>query len=175
MAKSDATGLDVVEAPKWKGKNIYQRLMGIEGELGALVKDGHAPAVLGNFMFHTHTSVTTLLAPKLLEWNVAMIPSVRSVEEREVDMGTDPSGKKKVVHKSAVQVAIIFRCPDMPHDSKDAILGVDGYGTGLDTTDKAAGKAISYAIKTALLKVFKLDRLPGSGEKDNEACSDGDF
>jgi hypothetical protein len=163
------TKLTEAEQPQWRGKNIFQRLMAIESELGALVKDGKAPSTIGNFMFHSHTAVTAILAPKLQEWNVLMVPSVREAEEREVDMGADSSGKKKMFHKSAVKVDILFRCPDMKHDEKDNALGISGYGTGIDMQDKAAGKAISYAIKTALLKAFKLDRTPGSGEVDNEA------
>ena len=88
-------------------------------------------------------------------------------------MGLNPAGKKILFNKSAVQMAIIFRCADMKHDDKDSVIGVDGYGTGIDSSDKAAGKAISYAVKTALLKVFKLDRTPGSGEVDNEATDSG--
>lgn len=52
-----------------------------------------------------------------------------------------------------VQLVIRFQSID---DSED-VIDVDGLGYGIDTGDKGPGKAISYAVKYALLKAFGLE------------------
>lgn len=168
-------GVDIQPDPKWRGKNIYQRLLAIEGELGALVKGGTAPSNIGSFKFHEHTAVTAAIVDKLQEWNVFAGPVIAQYEEREVDMGTGSDGRKKIVHKSIVTANVLFRCADLKADDKDGVYVTSFPGVGLDTQDKDSGKAVSYAIKMAYLKTFKLDRTKGSGVVDNEADAGLDF
>lgn len=60
---------------------------------------------------------------------------------------------KRDGNMTEVKLSLTFRSI---HDADDEIT-VDGLGYGIDTGDKGPGKAISYAVKYALLKAFGLE------------------
>lgn len=58
---------------------------------------------------------------------------------------------KKLQFIATVEVRIYFE-----HDNESALKWTDSVGMGIDDNDKAMGKAYTYAIKYALLKLFRL-------------------
>ena len=69
-------------------------------------------------------------------------------DETKIDRWTDQYGKQKQSVFTKVNVKYLLL-----HDSGESI-EVAGYGHGIDSQDKGAGKATTYAMKNALLYSF---------------------
>jgi hypothetical protein len=63
----------------------------------------------------------------------------------------DYSGKPTVKQSVFTEVLCTYK---ITHSSSNESIEIQGYGHGVDTQDKSAGKALTYALKNALLYMF---------------------
>ncbi len=138
-------------------KNIYQRLLAVISASGALPKLGVGAGQMQGKPYHKIDDTVEHLRPLFLEHRVMVLPSV--VEAESVQVGTSQKGLP-IFHATA-QVSFTFVSADDPEDKTPPLTS---FGEGLDYSDKAIGKAISYAAKACLLLMFQL-----RGQPDNEA------
>jgi hypothetical protein len=126
--------------------NIFQRIRGVMSELDYVQKG--EKQVNGQYRFASHDQVTAALHPYLVKYGIVVIPTVEEMTQEN--------------NRTVVKLAVVFRNCDSPIDA----FHVHYYGYGVDSGDKGPGKAISYALKYALLKTFMLE----TGEDaDNDA------
>ena len=59
---------------------------------------------------------------------------------------------KKLQFIATIEVAVVFHNDAEPN----LVIGTEAVGMGIDDNDKAMGKAYTYAVKYALLKLFRL-------------------
>jgi hypothetical protein len=143
--------------PEWYTEvaklNIYQRLHGAMADakpLGKTSKDGL------KFTFHGHEAVSSLVKGLAEKWRFAVQTSVVASDFQTVES----YGKPRPL--CIMTVAVAFVNIDDPADRTV----VESLGYGIDESDKGPGKAMSYALKMAMLKTF----LIYDGEPlDNEA------
>lgn len=129
--------------------NIHQRILGVMSELNYIAKGDKT--VNGQYRFVSHDQVTAKVHPLLVKYGITVIPSVE-------DMVQDGN-------RTTVKMLISFVNADSPTDCFTTCYishGIDGGGTSRDgkpipVGDKGPGKAISYAYKYALLKIFCLE------------------
>lgn len=117
-------------------KNIYQRLLAAMEEVKYILKDrpkGMQYAVV------SHDAVTKKVRPALMRHGIVYLPTV-------VEHGQDGN-------RTSVLVNVKFVNVDTPEDC----IEVNMLGYGVDSQDKGPGKAISYAVKYALLKALGLE------------------
>ncbi len=118
-------------------RNIHQRLLAVMAGCGRVAKDGRVTGG-GSYRFASHDAVTSEVRPHLIEHGVLVIPSL---VERLQD-----GNRLEALYR------VRFSNVDDPQD----FVEVDALGYGIDTQDKGPGKAASYAVKYALLKVLSL-------------------
>ena len=106
----------------------------------------------GNFKYRGIDQVYAAVSPLLCENNV--IIRTASIERME-DV---QAGKMRLVRIRVVYEAI--------HAEDGSAMTFEGIGEGCDTSDKAAGKALSYAYKTALFTLFAI---PVEGQDDSDS------
>jgi len=70
----------------------------------------------------------------------------------EWDQEEEWNGKKSTKHKTQVLTEVVTKY-NLMHTSGESMI-VAGYGHGVDSQDKSAGKATTYALKYALLNTF---------------------
>jgi hypothetical protein len=129
-----------------KKLNIYQRLAKIMQDVGTISKSQSKDDGIP-YKFVTHDSVTSAVRPHLIKYGVVVAPTVYK-----------HSRDGNFTH---VEMMVDFVNIDDPED----VLSVRSDGYGIDKQDKGIGKAVSYAVKTAVLKVLFLE----TGEaEDNE-------
>lgn len=130
----------VTEEPGVESLNIHQKLFGIVSELGPLEKDKHVE-IKGKMAYEyiSHDAVTGHIRPLLVKYRVMVRPTVQSVR-------TDGN-------RTELEVAVDFINVDDPSD----VVSVLTIGYGVDPSDKGPGKAFSYALKYAYLKLFLLN------------------
>lgn len=70
----------------------------------------------------------------------------------EWDQEEEWNGKKSIKHKTQVLTEVVTKY-NLMHISGESMI-ISGYGHGVDSQDKSAGKATTYALKYALLNTF---------------------
>ncbi len=140
--------------------NLYQRLLEVMRTMGAIAKNGQA-TYGDKYAYHRIDDIDDKLRDALIEHGV--VAMVTSIEDRQRGHWQDPPdkyGKVKTTWHCECLITIEFVNVDNPEDRTKIV----GWGQGLDNSDKATGKAISYALKSAYLSAFHL-----RGQPDNEA------
>lgn len=117
--------------------NIYQRLHAVMGEVSYVQKTDKK--VNNQYTFVSHDAVTAKVRPALLKHGVLSIP-------QNLKFSQDGN-------RTEVSLDMTFVNIDQPDDR----IMVPSFGYGIDPQDKGPGKAISYAVKYALLKALGLE------------------
>lgn len=157
-AAKDTTTAEAA-APAGAQLNVYQRVLAVMADVGSVAKEGQADARMGGFSYVRHDDVMEALHPALVKHGVVLV--VEPLREAcDVFMEHPATRSGTAQWAAVVWLVVTFVNADQPDDR----YSVHYPGIGIDTGDKAPGKAISYAMKTALLKALCLP----AGEGDNE-------
>jgi|TARA_R100001086_G_scaffold243683_1_gene172688 hypothetical protein len=121
-----------------KTKTIYEKILSVQEEIGNIAKGDSEGATGLMYDPIVHWEVTRLVKECATKHKLVLLPYVKS-HEREGN-------------NTWVTVAIQI----VDTESGDNIVIGDYVGQGRDSQDKGSGKATSYAIKTAYLKIFMI-------------------
>jgi len=132
---SDEAG-EVLEIPP----TVQQAVVRVMASVGAIGKGRRAPGDIGGYAFRGIDDVLNALHPALVEHGVVVLPRVleRLIEER---------GKMRLV---SLHVEYRFVGP-----AGDELV-CSAWGEGADSQDKAAGKAMSTAMKAAMFQALAI-------------------
>lgn len=136
--------------------NIFQRLNEVRKQVAYIQKDKRIQGG-GNYLAVTHDAVTGEIREHLVTHGVMIVPTL--VASKVVDTGTVTSGGVPIIRYEALYDIAFVNC-DEPDDR--IIVRIESHA--LDNGDKAPGKAISYATKYAVLKLFSIE----TGESEEE-------
>ena len=136
--------------------NILQRLNEVRKAVSYIQKDGRITRG-GDYAVVTHDAVTAAVRDHLVDNGVIVAPTL--VSSRYTDTGTTTANGVPIKLYEATYDISFCNCDD-PQDR----LTMRMESHALDQGDKAPGKAISYATKYALLKVFSIE----TGESEEE-------
>lgn len=115
--------------------NIYQRLQKVMEEVDYVQKEAKQGM---RYTIVSHDAVTAKVRPFLVKHGVVYHPA---------DITVNQNG-----NRTEVVMVVRFACTDDP-----SYIDVPSLGYGIDDQDKGPGKAISYAVKYALLKTLGLE------------------
>ena len=103
-----------------------------------------------NFRAVSESAILEVINPILIEkeWFYEVRVKKSDLQIREA-FGTKG---KKLQFIATVEVAVVFHNCLFPEE----MVGTESVGMGIDDNDKAMGKAYTYAVKYALLKLFRL-------------------
>lgn len=104
----------------------------------------------------SHDKVTEIVRPFFVEFGILTIPY--QVEKGIAVQGKTQAGNDKIRFEAVYDVTFI----DCEDSNSKLTVRVEAHAEGSD--DKCAGKALSYAVKQAMLKVLMLE----TGENDEE-------
>lgn len=140
---------------------IYQRVHAVMMELGPIErththeiwKDGKKK---GEFPYISHDDVTAHVRRAMIRHGIMVVPTVTKRENNG--------------NRTEIDVSVTFVNVDKPEDKIEIL--VPGYG--VDFADKGPGKAFSYAVKYAYLKLFMLNSSDDIEEHDMPHEREGD-
>lgn len=140
-----------------KALNVYQRLSAITSEMKTISKNSDV-ATSKDKSYKAVREIDILNAVKPLEekYGIYSYPFDRQVIESKQVAGYS----EKQNNFLRVEVTYRFVNVDIPSE----FIEVKSYGDGIDSQDKAPGKALTYADKYALLKAYKI----ATGEDPDE-------
>lgn len=127
-------------------QNIYQRINEVRKEITYIQKDKSVSTGGGSYKAVTHDAVTGMVRAALIKHGIVIIPNLlweRSLPKEE--------GQKQFRHEAGYR----FRFQNI--DDKEDFFNVDTLAHAMDNADKSPGKALSYATKYAILKVFNIE------------------
>ena len=127
--------------------NIYQKLNKVRKAVPYIKKDKE---VQEKYNAVTHDQVTAHLHDVCVEQGIFVITSQVKGEATESGMTTS-IGNPIMLYKATYEVSFV----NMDDPADKFSINIEAFAN--DTGDKAPGKALSYAVKYAMLKVFMLE------------------
>ena len=150
---------DVLEV---ESMNIYQKISAISSEVGRVQMTLNVSTGKSSYKAVSINDVVDSLLPLMQKYGVVVIPVSKEIIEAEQITTTSQYGDKTQFY---VRLKAEFEAVNI--DNPDERVRACGYGDGIDSGDKATGKANTYARKNALLDLFNLSR--GADDPDREA------
>ena len=135
--------------------NIYEKLSLITEEIGVIEKNLTVGTGVNTYKAVSERDVLDAVKPIEKKYRVYSYPTKREILDSDIlQKETEYKGEKKTVNQLYMRVQTTYRFVniDNPQDFTETIV----YGDGIDTGDKAPGKAMTYADKYALMKAYKL-------------------
>lgn len=128
-------------------KKIYEQMVKVMEEIGAVKKNKSITGSGPNYKFRGIDDFINAVHPALITHKVFITPIVISREEKLVDV-IRKNGDTAVDKHVNLKVKYIFYTTDGSSIETEAV------GEGIDTGDKATGKAYSMAYKYNLIQTF---------------------
>lgn len=127
--------------------NLYERINYVRNKIGYIQKDKTvSTGKSGSYKAVTHDQVTAMIRDHLVETGIICIPNFVSGSM------TEPRGESNQWRYSAVYEFTFVNLND-PQDKFSFLIEAHA----MDNADKAPGKALSYAKKYAMLKLFEIE------------------
>ena len=142
--------------------NIYQKINAIRTEVDYIQKDKNVSTGSGgSYKAVTHDAVTGILRKHLIKYGVVCVPNQLSGQM------ADPrrEDQKQLRYEGSYQ----FEFVNCDNPEEKITIRVDAHA--MDNADKAPGKAISYAKKYAVLKLFEIE----TGEDEESRYQERDI
>ena len=135
--------------------NIYEKLLGITSEIKNVNKN--LDVGVGKNSYKAVGEADVLFAVKQLEqkYKVYSYPCHREVIDRAIlETEKEYNGNVTKGNQIFLRIETVYRFVNI--ENPDEYIEITTYGDGIDTQDKAVGKAMTYADKYALLKAYKI-------------------
>lgn len=135
-----------------KTMNIFQKMQAITQEISAVAKNLNVGFGKSQYKAVGEADVLAAVKPIEAKYGIYSYPLERNI----IDSGTLENIKSdgSVSRSQFLRVATTYRFVNM--DKTDEYIDMVSYGDGVDTQDKAPGKAMTYSDKYSLLKAYKI-------------------
>ena len=126
--------------------NVFQRINEVRKKIDYLKKDKQVQ----NYKAVTHDQVTSMIRDHLVGFGIVMYPNL--ISSITVDSGDKTSKGTAIIRVEAVYEFTIVNIDEATDFFKSSVSAHAN-----DTGDKAPGKALSYAKKALVLKLFEIE------------------
>lgn len=145
-----------------KPLNLYQRIIEIRKKVDYIQKDKRvSTGTSGSYQAVTHDAVTGILRQHLNEYGIICIPTLVASKSNDYR-----NAESKQFRYDATYSFDFVNC-DKPEEKLTIVIEAHA----MDNADKAPGKALSYAKKYAVLKLFEIE----TGEDEESRYQTADF
>lgn len=140
--------------------NVYQRINEVRKKINYIQKDKSVSTGGGSYKAVTHDQVTGMIRNQLIEHGIVIVPDLVAGTFHQKE-----EGAKQRLYDAIYTVNFVNI--DQPDDK----ISMNVSAHALDNGDKAPGKAVSYATKYAILKLFSIE----TGEDDESRYQQDEF
>ncbi len=136
-------------------KNIFEKLLAITSEIGNVNKNLIVGE--GKAQYKAVGEADVLKAVKELEkkYGIYSYPYDRKIVDSSI-LQTEKEFKGEVKRGNQIFLRLETTYRFVNIEKPEEFIDIKSYGDGVDTQDKAPGKAITYSDKYALLKAYKM-------------------
>lgn len=136
--------------------NIYQRINAVMKDVSYVQKDRAVSGGGANYKAVTHDQAVSVIRASLVNHGIVIEPVQRSGEFLQMRDLNLPQPVKMGLYSGCYDVHFV----NIDKPEERTTISVEAHAN--DNGDKAPGKAMTYAVKTAILKQFTLE----TGEDD---------
>jgi len=148
--------------------NIFHKMSAITQEIATVSKNLEVGYGGNKYKAVSEADVLKAVKPIEAKHGVYSFPFDREITETDVFVTESKNGNP--VQNKFMRIRTVYRFVNM--DDPKEYVDIVAYGDGVDTQDKAPGKAMTYADKYALLKAYKIQ----TGEDpDAQASQEGKY
>lgn len=139
-----------------KKLNIYERMSLITNEISTVAKNLKVQVnKTASYNAVSERDILDAVKPIEFKYRVYSYPYERTIIENDtLTKESEYNGQITKTNSLYMRVETIYRFINI--DKKDEFIDIKAYGDGIDTGDKAPGKATTYADKYALMKAYKI-------------------
>lgn len=135
-----------------KEMNIFEKMSAITNELGVVAKNLNVDMGKGkSYKAVQEKDILDAVKPLEEKYGVYSYPLDSRITDSDVLVKENDYGKTNTLF---MRLERTYRFVNI-HNPEDYV-DIKSYGDGLDTGDKAPGKAMTYADKYALMKAYKI-------------------
>lgn len=135
--------------------NIYQKMSAITEEISAVAKNLSVGEGKSSYKAVGEADVLAAVKPIEHKHGVYSYPAKREIVWTDIMTTTSTyNGQTKETNKLCMRLKTTYRFVNL--DEPSDYIEIETYGDGVDSQDKAPGKAMTYADKYALLKAYKI-------------------
>lgn len=135
--------------------NIYEKLAAITAELNAVAKNLKVGEGRSAYKAVGEADVLAAVKPLEEKYKVYSYPVSRRIVDSDVITTKKVyNGQESETSKFFMRVESVYRFINT--ENPEEFVDVTTYGDGIDSGDKAPGKAMTYGDKYALLKAYKI-------------------
>lgn len=151
--------------------NLFQKLAAITAEMPTVEKTLKVENGKKSYSAVAEKDVLDAVKPLEQRYHIYSYPVARRQTTRLVEKEYMAEGqvRKLNVVLSGIEVTYRFVNADKPDEYIDTI----AFGAGMDTGDKAPGKAMTYADKYALMKMYKISTGENNDPDSQPSPDDG--
>lgn len=131
--------------------NIFQKMSAITQEISTVAKNLQVGEGKNQYKAVGEADVLAAVKPVEAKHGVYSYPYSREIVESGEMIATTKYGERKSLY---LRLKTIYRFVNM--ENPDEYIDITTYGDGVDSQDKATGKAMTYSDKYALLKAYKI-------------------
>lgn len=135
--------------------NIYQRMSAATSEISRVAKNLNVGFGKSSYKAVGEADVLAAVKPIEEKYGIYSYPVERQIIESGVlESVSEYNGEKTTKKQFQMRVSTVYRFVNV--DKPEEYIDITTYGDGVDSQDKAPGKAMTYADKYALLKAYKI-------------------
>ena len=155
-----------------KSLNIYEKMMLITEEMGVIEKNLKVQVTQANsYKAVSERDILDTVKPLEKKYRVYSYPVERKIVDNEIlAKESEYNGKITRTNTFYMRLEITYRFVNI--DKPEEYIDIKTYGDGLDTGDKAPGKAMTYGDKYALMKGYKIST---GDDPDKEASIETNY
>lgn len=135
--------------------NIYEKMSAITDELTAVAKNLSVGEGKSSYKAVGEADVLAAVKPLEVKHKVYSYPVARRIVQEDILTTTSTyQGNTKETNKLFMRLETVYRFVNT--ENPEEYIDITTYGDGVDSQDKAPGKAMTYSDKYALLKAYKI-------------------
>ena len=149
--------------------NIFQRMSAVTSKLERVAKNLTVGIRNNAYKAVGEADVLAAVKPLEEEYGIYSYPVNRDIVETNVLTTTSEyNGQTSEKKQLFLRIRTVYRFVNV--DKPDDYIEITSYADGIDSGDKACGKAMTYADKYALLKAYKIET---GDDPDQDPSGDG--
>lgn len=150
-----------------KEMNIFQKMSAITDEITRVAKNLSVGVGKSQYKAVGEADVLSAVKPVEIKYGVYSYPVNRNIVETNIlTTKTEYNGEVTEKNQLFMRLETIYRFVNM--DKPTEYIDITTYGDGVDSQDKAPGKAMTYSDKYALLKAYKIETGDDPDQKASE-------
>ncbi len=136
-------------------QNIYEKMLNITSDLTAVAKNLLVGEGRNQYKAVGEADVLAAVRPLEKKYRVYSYPFEREIIDSQLMIKEKEwKGNVTKTQQQFIRVKTVYRFVNI--DNPEEYIDITSYGDGVDSQDKAPGKAITYSDKYALLKAYKI-------------------